>query len=192
MKRREFSTNLLGAGAAALVMPGVATAQGGFVEGQHYIRLTQPVPTTAGPGKIELIEFFWYGCPHCAAFEPAIEPWIARQPKDKVFVHRVHVAFNARQQVHQRLWAALDSMGVPDSVHGKVFKRFHVPFRAAHRVAPFSRFRCVPYLSVCKIVHARSARAIPPSSRSSSSISRRARSRIALRPMRNKGKTQPL
>jgi thiol:disulfide interchange protein DsbA len=128
MNRREFSLPL--AGAAGLAATGLwtlpAQAQASKpVDGEQYHDVTPPAPVSAPKGLVEVIEFFWYGCPHCNAFEPAIEPWIARQPKDKVLVHRVHVAFGARQQVHQRLWAALDSMGVPDSIHGKVFKRFH-------------------------------------------------------------------
>lgn len=68
MKRRDFSALL----ATAPVLGGAAPAlaQGGPVDGRQYLTLSQALPTT--PGKIEVVEFFWYGCPHCYAFEPAI------------------------------------------------------------------------------------------------------------------------
>jgi thiol:disulfide interchange protein DsbA len=128
MNRREFTLPLAGAAGLAVagLWPGAASAQPDKpVDGSNYHDINPPVPVAAPKGLVEVIEFFWYGCPHCNAFEPTIEPWIAKLPKDKVYMHRVHVGFNARMEVHQRLWAALDSMGVADSVHGKVFKRFH-------------------------------------------------------------------
>jgi protein dithiol oxidoreductase (disulfide-forming) len=125
MRRREFSATLLGAGAAALARPGAARAQGGPVEGRHYLLLNPPVPTGAGPGKIELIEFFWYGCPHCNAFEPELEPWVRQLPADVVF-HRVPVAFRPEPYVaHQRIYYALDGLGLLGTMHRKVFHAIH-------------------------------------------------------------------
>ena len=126
MKRREFSSTVLGAGAAAaLAWSGVARAQGDPIEGRQYVRLTQPVPTNAGPGKIEVIEFFWYGCPHCNAFEPALEAWVKQLPADMVF-QRVPVAFSAVPFVaHQRIFYALESLGLVVAMHRKVFYAIH-------------------------------------------------------------------
>ena len=126
MKRRDFSSSLLssGAGLAALGWLASSHAQGGPVEGTHYVRLSQPVP--AGPaGKIEVIEFFWYGCPHCNAFEPTLEPWVKQLPADVAF-HRVPVAFSAEPFVaHQRIFYALDSLGLVAGMHRKVFYAIH-------------------------------------------------------------------
>ena len=126
MKRREFSFSLLGVGAgvAALGWAAPGFAQGVPVEGTHYVRLSQPVP--AGPaGKIEVIEFFWYGCPHCNAFEPTLEPWVRQLPADVAF-HRVPVAFSAEPFVaHQRIFYALDSLGLVAAMHRKVFYAIH-------------------------------------------------------------------
>ena len=126
MKRRDFSASLLGsaAGLAASGWPAPAHAQGGPVEGTHYVRLSQPVP--AGPaGKIEVIEFFWYGCPHCNAFEPTLDPWVKQLPADVAF-HRVPVAFSAEPFVaHQRIFYALDSLGLVAAMHRKVFYAIH-------------------------------------------------------------------
>jgi protein dithiol oxidoreductase (disulfide-forming) len=125
MNRREFSTTLISAGAVSLAPSGAARAQGGPIEGKHFVRLTQPVPTTAGPGKIEVIEFFWYGCPHCNAFEPALDAWSKQLPADVMF-HRIPVAFSNEPFVaHQRIFFALDSMGLIGTMHRKVFYAIH-------------------------------------------------------------------
>src|SRR5258706_15586523 len=79
LQRREFSAALIGAGALGLGLP-VAAQGNAPVEGTHYVRLGQPLPTAAPPGKVEGIEFFWYGCPHCNAFEPALEAWVKKLP----------------------------------------------------------------------------------------------------------------
>jgi len=126
MKRREFSTAaLIGAGAASLAWPAISQAQGGPVEGKHYVRLSQPVPVSAPAGKIEVIEFFWYGCPHCAAFEPALDAWAKQLPADVAF-QRVPVAFSAEPfGAHQRIFYALDTMGLVGTMHRKIFYAIH-------------------------------------------------------------------
>ena len=106
MQRRDFTASLLGAGLGplALTLPAAAQAQGGPVEGTHYVRLSTPVPTVAEAGKIEVIEFFWYGCPHCNAFEPSLEAWVKKLPADVAF-RRVPVAFREEPFVaHQRIF----------------------------------------------------------------------------------------
>lgn len=121
MKRRDFSALLATtplAGAA-----GSALAQGGPVEGRHYNALTQPLPTAAG--KIEVVEFFWYGCPHCNHFEPYLAAWAAKLPADVVF-RRVPVAFRETPfGIHQRLFYALEAMGLLPALHAKVFHAIH-------------------------------------------------------------------
>ena len=76
MNRREFGLN-----ASVLALSGLALpvwAQGGPVEGKDYLRVAQPVPMTGD--KIEVVEFFGYWCPHCNAFEPALEAWVKKLP----------------------------------------------------------------------------------------------------------------
>ena len=82
MKRREFSL-AAAAAASASAFSFVATpalAQAAFKEGKDYAKLSKPVATTAGAGKVEVIEFFWYSCPHCHAFEPAFAAWKSAAP----------------------------------------------------------------------------------------------------------------
>jgi len=121
MKRRDFSA-LAGLSGLALAMPGLSHAQGGPVEGRQFLRLAQPLPAT--PGKIEVVEFFWYGCPHCFVFDPVLENWIKQLPADVAF-RRVHVGFNAMVKLHQRLFFALEAMGKEAEVHERVFNAFH-------------------------------------------------------------------
>ena len=78
---------------------------------QDYVKLATPAPVEAPAGKIEIIEFFGYWCPHCNAFEPTLTQWVAQLPKDIVF-KRVPVAFRADTVPLQRLFYALQSMGL--------------------------------------------------------------------------------
>jgi thiol:disulfide interchange protein DsbA len=128
MDRRTFSLNTASlAGALALAgagLPGRARAQGGPVEGIDFQALAKPIAVPAN-GKIEVIEFFWYACPHCFAFEPTIEAWIARLPPD-VHFRRVPVGFDANKQTHQRIFYTWEALGLVEKMHLKTFTRFHV------------------------------------------------------------------
>jgi thiol:disulfide interchange protein DsbA len=126
MKRRDFSAHLA-ATAFALPFVGTAHAQGAPVEGQQYARLSQPVPVPAG-GKIDMIEFFWYGCPHCNAFEPMLDAWSRKLPADVAF-RRVHVGFTALHETHQKIFYTLEVMGLVEQLHRKVFAAIHVQHR---------------------------------------------------------------
>jgi thiol:disulfide interchange protein DsbA len=123
MKRRSFATGLLAISAAA--GQAVAWAQQAFRAGKDYLVLDRPVSTDAGPGKVELIEFFWYSCPHCNAFEPAFAQWVRNAPKD-VVVRRIPVAFRDDFAPQQRLYFTLEAMNLLDTVHAKVFHAVHV------------------------------------------------------------------
>jgi len=103
-----------------------ATVQGKPPEaGTDFLPLAKPAPVETPAGKIEVIEFFWYSCPHCNAFEPALDAWVKRVPKD-VVVKRVPVAFRADFEPQQRLYFALEAMGLVDKLHAKVFNAIHV------------------------------------------------------------------
>lgn len=111
--------------AVALVPKATFAQQIKPVQGKQYIRLSQPVPTSAAPGQIEVIEFFWYGCPHCGALEPALETWVRQLPGDVSF-KRVPVAFRAEPFVaHQRIFFALESLGQIPAMQRKIFYAIH-------------------------------------------------------------------
>ena len=129
MKRREFSLSAASAVAAsALTLPvaNPAMAQARqFKEGKDFKRLDKPVAPDAPAGKVDVIEFFWYSCPHCHAFEPTLDAWVKAAPKDLV-VRRVPVAFNASFVPQQKLFYTLEGMGKLDALHAKVFRAIHV------------------------------------------------------------------
>lgn len=127
MKRREFSLAASAAAAGALTLGTTSSwAQAaGFKEGKDYIKLGKPATVGAPAGKVEVIEFFWYSCPHCNAFEPQFEAWVKSQPAD-VVVHRVPVAFNASFAPQQKLYYALEGLNLLPQLHAKVFRAIHV------------------------------------------------------------------
>ena len=86
-------------------------------------------PADPGPHecqrKVEVVEFFGYWCPHCNAFEPSLDAWVRKLPAHVSF-KRIPVAFQAAQEMHQRLYFALEAMGQVDAMHRKVFSAMHV------------------------------------------------------------------
>jgi thiol:disulfide interchange protein DsbA len=114
-----------GFGAAALSLAGSATAQAAApAEGTQFMRVEPPVPPIA-PGKIEVIEFFSYACPHCNAFEPTVESWSKKVPADVAF-HRVPVPFLFNFENFMRTYYALETMGQVQAMQRKVFSAVHV------------------------------------------------------------------
>lgn len=127
LNRRAFcgsGAGLVVTGGAGAGLAESALAQGGPVEGTHYVKLSQPIPVASG-GKVEVVEFFWYGCPHCFALEPALEQWLKRLPGDVNF-RRAPVAFSPQHETHQRLFFALEALGLVEGLHRKVFNAIHV------------------------------------------------------------------
>ncbi|WP_298833900.1 thiol:disulfide interchange protein DsbA/DsbL [uncultured Piscinibacter sp.] len=150
MQRREFSAALLGASTLGLGLP--ASAQGGPVEGTHYVRLGQPLPVTAPAGKVEVIEFFWYGCPHCNAFEPMLEAWVKKLP-DYVAFRRVPVQFREEPfGTHQRIYYALEALGQLDAMHRKVFYAIHNDRQKLDKPADIAAFMSKNGLDGAKVV----------------------------------------
>ena len=139
IQRRQFTTALLAAGAGSTVLPLAAQPQQFPVEGTNYVKLGQAVPVPSG-GKIDVIEFFWYGCPHCNAFEPTLEAWLKNLPADVAF-RRVPVAFSEEPFVaHQKIFYALDAMGLIPTLHRKVFYAIHVERQRLDKPADISAF----------------------------------------------------
>jgi thiol:disulfide interchange protein DsbA len=127
MNRREFSQAAAGAALAAsgLVSPlAHAQAQTQFSAGKHYHILDSRAAVEAPAGKIEVVEFFWYNCQHCNAFEPTLAAWIKTLPKDVSF-RRSHVAFQDAFVPQQRLALTLEAMGLVEKLHAKVFHAIH-------------------------------------------------------------------
>jgi thiol:disulfide interchange protein DsbA len=128
MKRREFTqvvttaATIASAGTALWSAPAHAQK---IEAGTDYLVVDPRAPVEAPAGKIEVVEFFWYSCPHCNAFEPMLAGWIKKLPKDVAF-RRVPVAFRDDFVPQQRLFYALDAMGLIEKLHAKVFAAIHV------------------------------------------------------------------
>jgi thiol:disulfide interchange protein DsbA len=124
MKRRVFTQAAASAVAAGSTLWAAPALSQKLEAGTDYMVLDPRAPVEAPAGKIEVVEFFWYSCPHCNAFEPALEAWAAKLPKD-VVLRRVPVAFRDDFVPQQRLYYALDAMGLVDKLHAKVFAAIH-------------------------------------------------------------------
>ena len=130
MQRREFSMSAATLAAAAGLPMTAAQAQGRPPkEGVDYLTLDKPAPTEAAAGRIEIVEFFWYSCPHCNRFEPQLEEWVKKMPKD-VVLRRAPIAFRPDFEPQQRLYFALEGMNKVDELHKKVFYAIHVEKQA--------------------------------------------------------------
>lgn len=126
MKRREFSqAAVLATGVLAAPLTVQAQQPGKLIAGADFQLVDPRAPVDAPKGKIEVVEFFWYSCPHCNAFEPTMEAWLKKLPKDVAF-KRVPVAFRDDFVPQQRLFYALEAMGLLDKLHTKVFEAIHV------------------------------------------------------------------
>lgn len=79
---------------------------------------------TADPNKIEVTEVFWYGCPHCYAFEPLIESWTAKIPADVAFV-RSPGMWNEMMEGHAQIFFTAETLGVLDKIHSVAFNEIH-------------------------------------------------------------------
>ncbi len=91
-------------------------------EGRDYLELAFPQPVETG-NKIEVREFFWYGCPHCDALEPALRAWLRKKPADVEFVRTPGVA--PHWLVHAQAYYAFESLGVVEKVHQAFFDAYH-------------------------------------------------------------------
>ncbi len=92
--------------------------------GEDYVELPAQ-PTAAKPGQVEVLEFFWYGCPHCYHLEPELNAWVGKLPKNVVF-KRVPAILDDAWMPLARAFFALDTMGLRERLHGAVFRAIHV------------------------------------------------------------------
>jgi thiol:disulfide interchange protein DsbA len=94
-------------------------------EGVNYTRIVPAQPTAVAAGQVEVLEFFWYACPHCYSIDPLVESWKKTKPAYISF-SRVHVMWNDAHRSLARLYYTLESMGKLDQLHSEVFKAIHV------------------------------------------------------------------
>jgi len=104
-------------------------AQAGFaldvVEGQHYKPLRPAQPTNVAPGKVEVVEVFWYACGHCYAIEPKVEAWEKKGKPGYVELTQMPAVWNELLKTHARLFYTVEILGKPE-LHGEVFREINV------------------------------------------------------------------
>ncbi len=142
MLRREFSLSAASVAAIASLggatLPAAAQAQApAYKSGKDFLTLDKPAPTETSAGQVEVVEFFWYNCPHCNSFEPMFEAWAKKLPKD-VTMRRAPVAFRPDFEPQQRLYFVLETMGKIEELHGKVFNAIHVEKQTLNTVEQIS------------------------------------------------------
>ncbi|KND61330.1 Periplasmic thiol:disulfide interchange protein DsbA [Candidatus Burkholderia verschuerenii] len=123
--KKLFSALALSFGIAAASMSVATAVQAAPTQGKDYTVLQAPQPVGAPAGKVEVIEFFWYGCPHCNEFEPYLEAWEKKLGPDVVF-KRVPVAFRDDFIPHSKMYHALVAMGLAEKLTPAVFNEIHV------------------------------------------------------------------
>ena len=124
--RRPALTSLMFL-ALLLAAPAHAAGEGDaaeFVAGKHYAVLEEPRSTGAGKDEVEVIEFFWYGCPHCYAAEPHIQQWLANKP-EKVRFLRVPATLNRNWVLLARAYYAAEKLGITETMHKALFQTIH-------------------------------------------------------------------
>jgi thiol:disulfide interchange protein DsbA len=112
--------------AAATSSRSAAAASGTqWQDGVHYNRIVPAQPTDVPEGQVEVLEFFWYACPHCYALEPTVQAWLKSKPAYVTFT-RVPVEWNGNHRSLAHLFYALEAMGKLNDVHAEIFKEIQV------------------------------------------------------------------
>ncbi|MEP6604736.1 MAG: thiol:disulfide interchange protein DsbA/DsbL [Nitrosospira sp.] len=102
---------------------GLSSARAELVEGRDYTVLPHPQPTESGK-NIEVLEFFWYGCPHCYDLHPHIKTWLKKMPKDVSFRY-VPAIFRPNWIPGLKTFYAMEALGERDKLHDKVYEAIH-------------------------------------------------------------------
>ncbi len=110
-----------------------------YDEGIEYQRLKEPVPTQVGPGKVEVVELFWYGCPHCFRLEPDLSKWLKSKPKNVEFI-RIPAVFNKTWELHAKAYYTANFLGIMDKFHKPFFDAIHLKKQPMNTVAEVKKF----------------------------------------------------
>jgi thiol:disulfide interchange protein DsbA len=116
---------LFGPLAAVLMFVAAAGAQSAPVEGVNYKTLRPAVPTSVAPGKVEVVEVFWYACGHCYVLEPRLESWEKNGKPPYVELVRLPAVWNDVLKTHARLFYTIEVLGKPQ-LHAEVFREINV------------------------------------------------------------------
>jgi thiol:disulfide interchange protein DsbA len=122
--------------------PAAAPTSSDFKEGANYVKLVPAQPTSVAPGKIEVVEIFWYGCPHCFALDPAIEAWRTKGKPAYVEFVRIPAMWNDATRLHARVFYTAELLGKLEELHTPIFRELNVnsnPFNTMDKIGKFFR-----------------------------------------------------
>lgn len=120
--------------------PAGPPTSGQFREGAHYQKIVPAQPTSVAPGKVEVVEVFWYGCGHCFSLDPAIESWRNKGKAGYVEFVRVPAMWNENTRMHARMFFTAELLGKLDAVHSLIFREIHVngnPLNTLDKITAF-------------------------------------------------------
>ncbi len=152
MSKQDIPTNsrrnfLKTSGASASVLLAGAAGAGSLLVGQSaqaqsgkgYEEIQPPQQTVAAEGKVEVLEYFWFGCPHCYAFEPTINEWAANKPDYVEFV-REAPPLNPNWRPHSEAFYAAEQLGVTEKFFDPMFNGIHADKRRLHNRKEIAKF----------------------------------------------------
>lgn len=137
MNKREFLKG--SAQLAATASLTVAAGQSVFAQTPKGYELISPPLNTRSSDKVEVLEYFWFGCPHCFAFEPSINSWVAKKPEFVEFV-REAPPLNPAWEPHSRAFYAAEIMGVTEQFFEPMFNGIHVERRSLRSPDKIAKF----------------------------------------------------
>lgn len=121
---RQITRFIAYAAAAVFLFSLAGGAAAQLVAGKDYRPISPPQPTDSG-AKVEVLEFFWYGCPHCNTLQPSLKAWLKSKPADVEF-KRVPAVFQDSWVPLTKAFYAIDAMGLTEKLHHDVFAAIHV------------------------------------------------------------------
>ncbi|HET6725453.1 MAG TPA: thiol:disulfide interchange protein DsbA/DsbL [Gammaproteobacteria bacterium] len=139
MTRVFAATAILLALALGATAGAAAAEQHQFKRGENYHLVVPVQPTRADRNQVQVIEFFWYGCPHCYAFEPYLENWLKQKPENVLF-KRVPAVANPAWEPQARAFYTAKALGMLDKVHGAIFDEIHARHHFLRTEQDFEQF----------------------------------------------------
>ncbi|HWK74510.1 MAG TPA: thiol:disulfide interchange protein DsbA/DsbL [Povalibacter sp.] len=111
-----------------------------FKEGSNYVKLVPAQPTGVAPGKVEVVEVFWYGCGHCFALDPGVESWRTKTKPAYVEFTRVPAMWNEMTRLHARVYYTAEALGKLEELHTPIFREINVKGNGLNTVDKISAF----------------------------------------------------
>lgn len=110
-----------------------------LVEGQHYDRLPQSIDTSVAEDQIEILEVFWYGCPHCNNLQQPLNAWLDTLSDDVIVVH-MPATMGGDWNTHATAYYAADQLGIADQTHADFFAAIHQDGRNLNTIDEIAAF----------------------------------------------------